>query len=81
MTTIETSDSGMTAVQFSEYAAKARKMSDGELCYAMADLNAVIAVQEEGRRSGHRHAKLGFYHDERHTYGDEIRRRRSGKRN
>lgn len=64
---------------FANGIAKAKSMSTEELMHAIRDLTQVINIQEKSSREGHSTPKLGYYHDERSTYSDELHKRRQGK--
>ena len=55
--------------------AKVRSMSDEALLHTLKDLNETIDIQESSSKTGASTPKLGYYHDERHTIGEEIQRR------
>lgn len=56
--------------------AKWQAASDEELQHALKDLNEVIEIWEKALRDGTgSNPKLGYYHDERHTVLQEMKRR------
>ena len=57
---------------------RAKRMTPAELHYAIKDLREVIEVQEESNRKGGYVPKLGYYHDELHTFVEELKRRQNG---
>lgn len=58
---------------------KAKKMSSAELHYAIKDLKEVIEVQEKSSKEGASTPKLGYYHDELHTYLAELKERQGAR--
>ena len=59
-----------TAEDFHTWEAKARTMTAAELRYAAQDCR-----QAEAAMRGWNPVREGFYSDQAHTYGDELRRR------
>jgi hypothetical protein len=57
-----------------------RQQTAAELAWNIADLRAVIDVQEAAERAGYRMYKLGQYHDELHACLAERERRTRGRR-
>jgi len=67
---------GMTAEQFKTYGARARKMSEDQLRYALNDLVEAIEICEAEAKLGSVREKHGFYLDEQHIYNGELYRRK-----
>ena len=59
-----------TAKDFNTWEAKARTMTTAELRYAAQDCR-----QAEAAMRGWNPIREGFYSDQAHTFGDELRRR------
>ena len=54
---------------------KAKRMTEDELNFAIKDLKETIDIQEDSYRKGGHTPKLGYYHDELHTYLKELNKR------
>ena len=73
------SDMETEKYDFAAGEAKARELDEPSLLYVIKELEEVIEAQEEMTRAGHSTQKLGYYHDQRHTYIQEVMRKRQGK--
>ncbi len=63
-----------TAADFANWEARAKSMTDAELLWSARDARAAAEAMR-----GWNPIAEGRYDDEAFTYGDEIRRRRTGR--
>jgi len=63
-----------TAADFAKWEARAKSMTDAELLWSACDARAAAEAMR-----GWNPIAEGRYDDEAFTYGDEIRRRRTGR--
>jgi hypothetical protein len=73
---------GVSIINWTHYENKAKAMTDAQLLFVIRDCTSAIEAQRgiEGIRNDRGIKYSGFYEDERHTYSDELRRRRNKKR-